>query len=105
MPALPRTAARTREEVRPSAGQPPPSSPAGLDAEALRTLPKPEAPPIDVDGLKKDIASASPEQRIRLLELLQSSAGIQELVKAGRRASSEEVPTVVTGDFNAVLLT
>ena len=28
---------------------------------------------------------------------------LQELVKAGR-ASSEEVPTVVTGDFNAVLL-
>ena len=28
---------------------------------------------------------------------------LQELVKAGR-ALSEEVPTVVTGDFNAVLL-
>ena len=28
---------------------------------------------------------------------------LQELVKAGR-ASSEDVPTVVTGDFNAVLL-
>ena len=40
-------------------------------------------PPIDVDGLKEDIASASPEQRIQLLEMLQSSAGIQELVKAG----------------------
>ena len=64
-------------------GHTPPS-----DNESLRTLPAPVTPsatptPIDVGGIKKDLASASPEQRIRILEILQSSTGIQELVKAG----------------------
>ena len=109
-PALPRTASRaaTREEAdqarrslrrlvpaRPKEDEVRPAVTSRVDGRVildesdLSIQPSVGRPPstvqapIDVGGLKQDLQSASPEQRIRLLELLQSSAGIQELVKAG----------------------